>query len=223
MNSPIPGKQSGTAITPASGQMRACDPQRLASGQQHWRGVIEVDSLERFASALVDAEESVQWEARFSVEPGADGVSNAWMTLEYSARTRIACGLCAEPLESPIAEKRRFSFAADEDDARRLDEQAYDHDVIVAEPKFDLLDLIEDELILALPVNAQHDDCPSVQRGADEDGQIGEQQTQRPFADLATQLKAAKQPGKESGRKSNGTGNAKKTGVEPGSEQNEGS
>lgn len=223
MSPTVPGKQSSAFIAPAPGQMRACDPRRLARAQQHWRGVIEADSLERFASALVDAEELVQWQAKFSVEPGADGLANAWMTLEYSAQTWIACGLCEEPLALPIAEKRRFSFAVDEDDARRLDELALDHDVLVAEPRFDLLDLIEDELILALPINAQHRACPVSQQGADtapglaeEEDPAGGRQTQRPFADLAGQMKAADEPDNESGQDVD----AKDVGTQPDSKSN---
>jgi len=210
--------------------MRACDPQRLARAQHQWSGVIEVGTLERFASALVGAEKPVNWQARFSMEPGADGEASAWLTLEYLAHTKIACGLCAEPLDLLIDEKRRFSFAADEEDASRLDEQADDHDVIVAEPSFDLLDLIEDELILALPVHAQHEECPTDSQDgngmaglASTDGAAGVQQTQRPFADLGNQMKAVNKSGGQSGGQSSQGLRDGGSGAEPDAEPNGGS
>ena len=50
---------------------------------------------------------------------------------------------------------RAFLFASDEDEAARLDEDQ-DDDLLVVSRAFNLIDLLEDELILALPIFGAH-------------------------------------------------------------------
>ena len=149
-------------------------------------------------TALVSAEGPVHWQAHFSERRQSDRSSSAWMSLNYKLKAQIACGLCGEPLDLNLNEARRFSFAENEDEAAALDEQASDHDVLVADPKFDLMALIEDEMILSLPVLPRHRHCGDEPNGHDTAGlsdlrvdSSGPQQTQRPFADLASQMAAA--------------------------------
>jgi uncharacterized protein len=53
---------------------------------------------------------------------------------------------------------RPFRFVSSEQAAEAEDDQA-EEDLLVATPSFDALTLIEDELILALPLVPRHDDC----------------------------------------------------------------
>ncbi|MDR0457802.1 MAG: YceD family protein, partial [Burkholderiaceae bacterium] len=75
-----------------------------------------------------------------------------------------------------------FLFAPDEAQAARLDERAED-DVLASVGDFDLLDLIEDELLLALPLAPCHDRCPQPVRNAGFDAGIADKP--HPFAALA--------------------------------------
>ena len=56
--------------------------------------------------------------------------------------------------------QRRFRFVRSEEEALRLDEESED-DVLVLPARLDLLEFLEDELILALPIVPRHDACPS--------------------------------------------------------------
>jgi uncharacterized protein len=55
--------------------------------------------------------------------------------------------------------QRRFRFVRNEDEAARLDEESED-DVLALPARLDLQALLEDELILALPIVPRHALCP---------------------------------------------------------------
>jgi uncharacterized protein len=59
----------------------------------------------------------------------------------------------------PLEVDRWFRFVADESKAEAEDDQS-EEDVLALEPKPDLLALIEDELLMAMPLVPMHDVCP---------------------------------------------------------------
>jgi uncharacterized protein len=59
-----------------------------------------------------------------------------------------------------LAFDREFLFVADEATAMKLDDES-EEDVLVASKTFDLLELIEDELIMSLPIVPRHEHCTS--------------------------------------------------------------
>ena len=65
---------------------------------------------------------------------------------------------CMQPMEETVTVERTFRFAPDEATAARLDEEL-EEDVLVCSRHFDLLDLVEDELIMALPLAPRHAAC----------------------------------------------------------------
>ena len=71
----------------------------------------------------------------------------------------LVCQRCLQPMTQPLDLKARFLIADDEEAADRLD-QDDEFDVVVGSPTFDLDSLIEDEVILALPVAPRHVVCP---------------------------------------------------------------
>ena len=59
----------------------------------------------------------------------------------------------------PLGVDRRLFFVAGEDAAAALDTES-DDDVLALEPFLDLRGLVEDELLLALPLVPRHEVCP---------------------------------------------------------------
>jgi uncharacterized protein len=91
---------------------------------------------------------------------------------------------------------RWFRFVADEATADAEDEES-EEDVLVMEPRFDLHSLIEDELLLALPLIPMHDVCPEpVRMSAGELPEPAETEKPHPFAALAALRKAGGSGGK---------------------------
>jgi uncharacterized protein len=62
-------------------------------------------------------------------------------------------------MDEALTVDRRFRFVRTEAEALKLDEVSED-DVLVLEPRLDVGTLLEDELILGLPIVPMHRACP---------------------------------------------------------------
>ena len=125
---------------------------------------------------------AVPWQAEGEKRRAAGATPELWLHLRAQTTVTLECQRCLQPMTEALALDRWFRFAADEDEAARLDE-ASEEDVLVASRAFDLQELLEDELILALPLVPRHAVCPEPlpQLAADE----GDAAAPNPFAALA--------------------------------------
>ena len=82
-------------------------------------------------------------------------------SLSVGADTEVTleCQRCLQPMCVPLHAERRVFFVEGEEAAEALDAESED-DVLAVTPALDLADLIEDELLLALPLVPRHDRCP---------------------------------------------------------------
>ncbi|KQP35831.1 DUF177 domain-containing protein [Pseudorhodoferax sp. Leaf274] len=101
----------------------------------------------------------VRWHAVGQWRTSAGVVPQIWLHVVADADVPLTCQRCLEPVDEPLAVDRWFRFVADEAQAAREDEEA-DEDVLVLDPAFDLQALVEDELLMALPLVPRHDVCP---------------------------------------------------------------
>jgi uncharacterized protein len=172
---------------------REFDPRRLdvaafAAAGGELAGELSADELPRLTSATLPpandmARAPVRWHvagARLPLE-GA-GVQPS---LLVTARTQatLECQRCLQPLSLELAANRRIFFVDGEDAAAALDAEAED-DVLASTPSLDLPSLVEDELLLALPLVPRHDVCPEPLPRAfvDDDPRVA---PEHPFAALA--------------------------------------
>ena len=147
---------------------RQPDPQRLdlrslARTAVQIEGSLDPSALPRFADSVLPgagAESAVVWSARGELRAvKGGGPAQLWLHLQARTQVRLLCQRCLQPLDQNQAVHRSFLFVADEDEASRLDEEI-DEDVLVLPRVFDVLQLLEDELILALPIVPRHEACP---------------------------------------------------------------
>ena len=91
-----------------------------------------------------------------------------------------------EPVLQQVQSDRWFRFVEDEATALLEDDES-DEDLLVFEPKLNLLVLVEDELILSMPLIPMHDVCPDpVTFAAVDPGfERALAERERPFASLA--------------------------------------
>lgn len=123
----------------------------------------------------------VQWTAIGSLRPVAGGEAEVWLHLCASTVVSLTCQRCLQPMHEALQVDRRFRFVRGEDEAARLDEVS-DDDVLELPQRLDLHALIEDELILALPLVPRHERCPApLLHDDDVDGEPAP----KPFAALA--------------------------------------
>jgi len=172
---------------------RPFDPQRFdvgafaAAGSKH-DAVIGVPALTRLSGAVMPtpgdvAPADIHWRVGAEVRKVAGGAAQTWLHLVASTAVTLECQRCLQPLLEPLAVDRWFRFVASEEEAELLDEES-DEDVLVASRAFNLQALIEDELILALPLVPRHTSCPQPLPAAIAD-EAAEEPASNPFAALA--------------------------------------
>ncbi len=134
----------------------------------------------------------VNWSAQGELRVEAGGGEQVWLHLEVDATLPLTCQRCLGQVDWPLAVRRSFRFVADESAAEAQDEDA-DEDVLALSPDFDLRQLIEDELLMELPVVPRHDVCPTDVKLAVADADFEEKLAEKPnpFAVLQ-QLKDGK-------------------------------
>lgn len=127
-----------------------------------------MDLFSRLAAEAADAESRlVRWSAqaewrRAVAAPGKDAAQAPvlWLHLSASTELPVVCQRCLTPVVEPLEVARWFRFVADEASADAEDEDS-EEDVLVFQPAFNLVELIEDELIMALPLVPMHEVCPT--------------------------------------------------------------
>lgn len=141
-----------------------------------------------------DAAVAVEWSASGTLLPARGGQAEVWLHLQATAPVALQCQRCLQTVAQTLVVDRRLRFVRSEAEAERLDESSED-DVLVLSPRLDLHDLVEDELILALPLVPRHDGlCPQPLPMPVDDLQ-DEEPAPNPFAALAA-LRSGRQGGK---------------------------
>lgn len=128
----------------------------------------------------------VQWAVQGELRPDASGRPAVWLQVGAHLDLPVTCQRCLGAVPVPLTVDRWFRFVDDEATAEAQDE-ASEEDVLALEPRPDLLVLIEDELLMELPLVPMHLVCPEPLTGPheeaapDSDGPARE----NPFAALA--------------------------------------
>jgi len=104
----------------------------------------------------------------------------------------LTCQRCLGVVNVPVVVDRWFRFVPSEQVAEQEDEDA-EEDLLVLETHFKLHDLIEDEVLLAMPLVPRHDECPGKVKlsAVDPDFEVAQAAKPKPFEALAA-LKNAK-------------------------------
>lgn len=100
---------------------------------------------------------ALRWRARGGATPSGA----AALFLDVDGTIDSVCQRCLEPMALPVSIRSRFRIVADENAAMTIDATDDDYDAMVGSPSFDLDSLIEDEVILALPLAPRHAVCPA--------------------------------------------------------------
>jgi len=172
---------------------KAFDPDRLnvsrfAETGASLSGDDPVSAFARLAAeqSIPAEDRPVRWTATGESRDGAHGGTPVpWLHLQAETVIPLTCQRCLAPVDTELQVDRWFRFAPDEDTAAAEDEDA-EEDVLVASRDFDLHGLIEDELLMEIPVTPRHDVCPEPARlsAVDPDFDAAETARPNPFAVL---------------------------------------
>ena len=129
--------------------------------------------------------DAAAWRVRGEQRHVAGGEPQPWLHLEVQASMALECQRCLGPVETSLDVDRWFRFAHDEDEAAVLDAEV-EEDVLALGRPLDLRELVEDELLLALPLVPRHERCPSpLPVAAPAEAEEAEAARPNPFAVLA--------------------------------------
>ena len=125
-------------------------------------GSVPLSAFSRVAQDCVDggADATVVWSAQ-GQSRGADGAAiEPWLHVQARTELPLICQRCLEPMRAPAEVDQWYRFVADEATAELQDDTAAE-DLLVESADFDLRELVEDELVLAMPLIPSHDTCPA--------------------------------------------------------------
>ncbi|MFT4196131.1 YceD family protein [Ottowia sp.] len=161
------------------------DVAAFAQGQAAVEGCDSLQKYERLALDLraLEPDSMVKWQARGEHRTAADGSVRPALHLRAEADLPLTCQRCMGPMTAPVRIDRHFVFVPDEAAAAALDDESED-DVLELTPALDLHALIEDELLMALPLVPRHETCPGEVRLSARDEGFGADKP-NPFAALA--------------------------------------
>ena len=140
---------------------QALDVAALCKAAGQLQGQQPLAAMARLAASFCAASDgSAAWRALGSLVAVTGGEPEMWLELHAQADVPLQCQRCLQAMSEALRVQRRFRFVRSEEEALRLDEESED-DVLALPARLDLLEFLEDELILALPIVPRHEDCPT--------------------------------------------------------------
>ena len=166
------------------------DVERFARESGALQGAWPLEAFERLTDSQAErqapAGRQVQWQAGGQRFERVGAPAEVWLHLGAHATVRLVCQRCLQAMDVPLEIDRSFRFVRHENEAAELDAQV-DEDVLVLSRSLDLQELVEDELLLALPLVPRHENCRHPAAGLAETPAADEAAAERPhpFAALA--------------------------------------
>ncbi|CAM5327462.1 Large ribosomal RNA subunit accumulation protein YceD OS=Eoetvoesiella caeni OX=645616 GN=DFR37_101597 PE=3 SV=1 [Eoetvoesiella caeni] len=152
---------TGVGLT-AAVQVQYIDTYEVTQLGQAIGGDVALAQFTRLLDDLPEQDSASQ--VTWTLKGERDMSGQRFLQLHVHASPRLTCQRCLAPLEWPIQSDTRLllvnSEAALEVDSPD-DESAEGIERIVGARRFDVLALVEDELILCLPYVPKHEVCPS--------------------------------------------------------------
>ncbi|UUM21218.1 DUF177 domain-containing protein [Mycoavidus sp. SF9855] len=157
---------------------RVFDVFAFVRNQQQACGEVLVQDLPRILNEVTPDtlahHSALRWtvtgEIRQELAAGGKAVAVSYLRLALQGQLWLACQRCLEPYEEQLAIDiwyRVVESNAQADAVPVNDEQV---DVIVGSRRFDLIDLIDEELLLSLPLVPKHAVCPFLHESLAEHG-----------------------------------------------------
>jgi uncharacterized protein len=128
------------------------DPVRFAREESHVTGVLKLDLLPRLADVLFDHEGGVI----YAVAGYTTGNGQPALHIRLQANLGLRCQRCLERLPLQFDTERDVVLVAGAGEVAAGDEEDDDIDTIPGVASLDLLDLIEQEVVLSLPMAPRH-------------------------------------------------------------------
>ncbi len=159
------------------------DPFRYAEQSLGIAGTLNIKDMQRVSSAVMPVEGSV---VTVSLQFGRDEQKMAYLKGHLETALTLQCQRCMEPYSYEIMSDFVLGIVSTLAETNTLPEQY--EPVLVKDGMLALRELIEDEIILNLPIIPRHepDDCKVVLPYADSEEDLGVKKGDSPFQVLAS-------------------------------------
>ena len=121
-------------------------------------GFLGIRDLPRVAegASTVEAGDGFHWklETYFEDSPGSE--PRQFMNLELKGQIHLVCQRCLRDCPVELSEVRRFALVVSEDEADAFPIEDDQQEPLVVSQHFDVLEAIEDEILLSLPLIPKH-------------------------------------------------------------------
>ncbi len=150
------------------------NPDKAAAAERVFVGSVTTCKLARLAGLIVEGEPG---ELRFELRFHLDGQRQSCVDVTVEGEVPMQCQRTLATYRQPISSRSLVGIVGSEQDAEALPE---DYEVrLCPDARLELLDLVEEELLLALPLVPVSPDSERVSAPP------SEHEVQRPFAALA--------------------------------------
>ena len=131
-----------------------CRQGRASSGEAPLAALTRLD--------LANREGALRWEAT----GGRNAEGKDILRLGIAGSLRLVCQRCLEPLTLAVDLQRNYRVVRTEAEADALPLDDEEYDPVVGSNAFDLVALLEDEVLLSLPAVPRHNRCPDHAAGS---------------------------------------------------------
>ena len=141
------------AAAPGSGTF---DAARLIRDHGMLEGELDAVALPRVADQLMEGGAPVAWR----ISGSTDAVGRPALTIELEGELPLECQRCLGVYRWPLRQTTQVLVARDDAEMARLDNDS-ELEVVLATGPLDPAELVEDELVLAIPFSPLHPQCPT--------------------------------------------------------------
>ena len=161
----------------SSGRTLTIDSIAFAKSAKRQEGRDDTKAMLRLDDLLSDEPANLNWSVAGSQTQDASGSVKNWLRLRGQFTAAMPCARCMNPVPVAVELSRTYLMVPDETTAAKLDGDTDDYDVLVASRHFELTELLEDEVLMALPHFVVHPGCEPLP--------VDDSQMASPFAALA--------------------------------------
>ena len=168
------GALAGVAGVAGALDARDLDLFEFARSGRDAAGMVRVSQLPRMLNEVPaevlnnppDRDTAFTWQAQGATQPelqddGTEG-RQPYLRLAVHGSAWLECQRCLAPYEQAFDVDATYRIVATEEEADEFPLDDDEVEVIVGSRHFDLVDLIEEELLLSLPLVPKHDVCPAI-------------------------------------------------------------
>ena len=141
------------AAAPGSGTF---DAARLIRDHGMLEGELDAVALPRMADQLMEGAAPVAWR----ISGSTDAVGRPALSIALDGELPLECQRCLGVYRWPLHQTTQVLVARDDAEMAQLDNDS-DLEVVLATGPLDPAELVEDELVLAIPFAPLHPQCPT--------------------------------------------------------------